>query len=49
MSERLRHIDGEIVMGIIADLGYSSGFEPKEKFFYGNCNSFLYDELRYHF
>ena len=33
-NKRLRYFDGEIVMEIIEDVGYSIGFEPKEKFFY---------------
>ena len=33
-NKRLRYFDGELVMEIIEDLGYSIAFESKEKFFY---------------
>lgn len=32
-NERLRYIDGEIIMDSINKLGYDVEFEPKEKFF----------------
>lgn len=32
-NERLRYLDGEIIMESIAQIGYKVDFEPKEKYF----------------
>lgn len=54
-NERLRYIDGEIIMDSIKELGYNVEFEPKEKFFkiheinHGNyvfgCHIILYNGM----
>ena len=34
LNERLRYIDGEIIIESVENLGYTVGFNSKEKFFY---------------
>lgn len=44
-NERLRYIDGEIILGSIIELGYEADFEPKEKFFRIReivCNDYVF-------
>ena len=52
LNERLRHIDGKIVLGCLARLGYKAHFKSKEKYFWieevqigthtFSCNIILY-------
>lgn len=37
LNERLRYIDGEIVLDSLAQLGYKAHFESKEKYFIFCC------------
>lgn len=34
LNERLRYIDGEIIIESVENLGYTVGFNSKEKFFF---------------